>query len=70
MGSTAKKASSVDKWMTMEEMKTYLSASRESIIQWINTNNMPAHKLGRMWRFKASEVDEWIQTGNAETKDC
>lgn len=70
MGSTAKKTSAVDKWMTMEEMKIYLSASRESIIQWINNNNMPAHKLGRMWRFKASEVDEWIQTGNAETKDC
>jgi predicted DNA-binding transcriptional regulator AlpA len=24
---------------------------------------MPAHKLGRLWRFKIDEVDEWIRGG-------
>ncbi len=26
---------------------------------------MPAHKLGKLWKFKATEVDEWIRQGKA-----
>jgi hypothetical protein len=26
---------------------------------------MPAHKVGRLWKFKASQVDEWVQAGKA-----
>jgi len=26
---------------------------------------MPAHKVGRLWKFKISEVDEWIRSGSA-----
>ena len=26
---------------------------------------MPAHKLGKLWKFKATEVDEWIRDGKA-----
>jgi len=26
---------------------------------------MPAHKLGKLWKFKVSEVDEWIRAGKA-----
>lgn len=27
--------------------------------------NMPAYKVGRLWKFKLSEVDEWIRSGGA-----
>jgi excisionase family DNA binding protein len=30
--------------------------------------NMPAHKVGRNWKFKVSEVDEWIKSGQAADK--
>jgi hypothetical protein len=26
---------------------------------------MPAHKLGRLWKFLASEVDAWVKGGHA-----
>ncbi|WP_262501608.1 MerR family transcriptional regulator [Propionispora hippei] len=26
---------------------------------------MPAHKIGRQWKFKISEVDEWIKSGKS-----
>jgi hypothetical protein len=26
---------------------------------------MPAYKVGRLWKFKLSEVDEWIRSGGA-----
>jgi len=27
--------------------------------------NMPAHKVGRLWKFLASEVDQWVKGGRA-----
>lgn len=53
------------KWLTLVEMCEYLKVSRETVLNWINKKNMPAHKAGRLWRFDASEVDEWIKSGGA-----
>ncbi len=27
---------------------------------------MPAHQIGRLWKFKVSEVDEWVRQGKAK----
>ena len=29
---------------------------------------MPAYKMGRLWKFKISEVDAWVQSGEAADK--
>lgn len=49
----------------MKEVQEYLGVGRESIMQWINKRNMPAYKVGRLWKFKLSEVDDWIRSGGA-----
>jgi excisionase family DNA binding protein len=38
------------------------------MLVWIAKKNMPAHKVGRNWMFKPSEIDEWIKSGQAEDK--
>ena len=53
------------KWMTLVEVCEYLKVSRETVLNWINKKNMPAHKAGRLWRFDAAEVDAWIKSGGA-----
>lgn len=53
------------KWLTLVEICEYLKVSRETVLNWISKKNMPAHKAGRLWRFDASEVDEWIKSGGA-----
>lgn len=53
------------KWLTLVELCEYLKVSRETVFNWINKKNMPAHKAGRLWRFDASEVDAWIKSGGA-----
>lgn len=55
----------IEKWSTMKDVQDYLGVGRESIMQWINKRNMPAYKVGRLWKFKLSEVDEWIRSGGA-----
>ena len=55
----------IEKWSTLKEVQEYLGVGRETILQWIAKRNMPAYKVGRLWKFKLSEVDEWIRSGGA-----
>ena len=59
----------LEEWKPMAAIEKHLSVSRETVLQYINKRNMPAHKLGRQWRFKISEVDEWLRSGNAAEAD-
>jgi excisionase family DNA binding protein len=62
------KDQNIEKWSSMDIITDYLGVSRETVLQWINNRNMPAHKVGRLWKFKISEVDEWIRSGGAAEK--
>lgn len=54
-----------DSWLSVQEVAQYLGVSKDSVYAWINKKNMPAHKIGRLWKFKTSEVDEWVCSGGA-----
>ena len=54
-----------ENWSTLKDVQEYLGVGRESILQWINKRNMPAYKVGRLWKFKLSEIDDWIRSGGA-----
>lgn len=58
-----------EKWVTMREVQEHLGATRETVSQWIAKRNMPAYKVGRMWKFKLSEVDAWVRSGGAADSD-
>ena len=55
----------IEKWSTLKEVQAYLGVGRETILQWIAKRNMPAYKVGKLWKFKLSEVDDWIRSGGA-----
>ena len=59
-----------DRWLSVEEMAKYLGVSNDTVYRWIDGHNMPAHKMGRLWKFKKDEVDDWVKSGGARpTKD-
>lgn len=62
------KEQNIENWTSMKTITEYLDVSRETVLQWIANRNMPAHKVGRLWKFKISEVDEWIRSGGAADK--
>jgi excisionase family DNA binding protein len=49
-----------ERWLSVKEIAAHLGVSKESIYNWVSENKIPAHKVGRFWKFKASEVDKWI----------
>lgn len=55
-----------DKWVSIEYASEYLDVSQDTIRNWIKKENgIPAHKIGRQWKFKLSELDEWIKSGKS-----
>ena len=54
-----------DRWLSMDEIGEYLGVKRDTISKWIKDKNMPAVKIGRSWKFKKDEVDEWVRNGYA-----
>lgn len=57
--------SNVERWCSMKEITEYLGVSRDTILNWIEKRNMPATKIGRLWKFKITEVDAWMKSGEA-----
>jgi len=43
----------------------YLGVKRDTVYKWVNEKNMPAHKIGRLWKFKKEHVDKWVEGGGA-----
>ena len=54
-----------EKWTSLEETAEYLGVNKDTIRNWIKKNNMTAHKSGRQWKFKLSEVDDWVKSGKS-----
>jgi excisionase family DNA binding protein len=55
-----------DRWLSVDEIGIYLGVKRDTIYKWISEKSMPAHKVGRLWKFKTKEVDEWVRNGGVD----
>lgn len=52
-------------WVSVEQIAEHLGVRRDSIYRWIDSKGLPAHRIGRLWKFQVSEVDEWVRNGGA-----
>jgi excisionase family DNA binding protein len=53
-------AGDAERWLSVEEIAAYLGVKRDTIYKWIERSNLPAHKAGRLWKFRRAEVDDWV----------
>lgn len=56
-----------DKWISIEEAAEYLGVNKDSVRNWIKKGNseIPAHKIGKQWKFKKNELDAWVLSGKS-----
>ena len=48
----------------------HLGVTKDSVYGWIANKAMPAHRVGRLWKFKITEVDAWVRgEGAADASD-
>ncbi|WP_315334792.1 helix-turn-helix domain-containing protein [Propionibacterium acidifaciens] len=52
-------------WLSTDEIAAHLGVTKDTVYAWIADKGMPAHKIGRLWKCQASEVDDWVRTGAA-----
>ena len=57
--------SEAEQWLSVEQISVHLSVSKETIYRWLDKQKIPASRIGKLWRFRASDVDEWVLSGGA-----
>jgi excisionase family DNA binding protein len=55
----------VEQWLSVAQIAQHLNVKPDTVYKWLERKDMPAHKVGRLWRFKISEIDRWIEKGSA-----
>ncbi len=59
----------VERWMSLEEIANHLGVSKDTIRAWIKKETIPYHKVGRQYKFRLSEVDNWVESGESADAD-
>jgi excisionase family DNA binding protein len=56
-------------WVSVDVVATHVGIAKDTVYRWIESKGLPAHRIGRLWKFKLSEVDEWVRAGGADTDE-
>ena len=56
-------------WVGIADVAAHLSVGKDSIYRWVDSKDFPAHKVGRLLRFRLSEVDEWVTAGGGNRQN-
>ena len=59
----------IERWYSMKEISEYLGITRDTSLSWIEKRGMPGVKVGRTWKFKISEVDAWMRSGEKNNNE-
>lgn len=54
-----------DNWIGLEVASAYMGVTKDTVRNWIKKTDIPAHKIGKLWKFKRSELDDWIKSGKS-----
>jgi len=55
-----------ERWVSVEEVASQLRVAKDSIYRWVEAKGLPARRVGRLPRFRLSEVDDWVEAGGGE----
>jgi excisionase family DNA binding protein len=61
--------SAEERWVGVHDVAAHLGVAKDSVYRWIEERGLPAHRVGRLFRFKLSEIDEWVRQDNEGEKN-
>ena len=56
------------RWLSVKEICSYMGVSSDTAYRWVETRIMSVHRMGRLFKFKISEIDAWVKAGGASRK--
>jgi PTS system nitrogen regulatory IIA component len=57
-----------DDILTLEEVAKYLRVSERTVYDWAQKGEIPAGKIGTVWRFKKADIERWVNDRLSVTK--
>ena len=55
-----------DNYIGIEEAAEYLGIKPVTLRKWMKQKeDLPKHQIGKLWKFKRSELDEWVKSGKS-----
>jgi excisionase family DNA binding protein len=55
----------IEPWVSTKEIAEHLGVTMETVRKWIKLETIPCSRMGKLWKFKKSEVDAWVKSGGA-----
>lgn len=52
--------------LTVDEVAEYLKITKKTVYKMAVEKKIPAFRVGKFWRFKKTEIDEWIKSNREE----
>lgn len=58
---------SEDNYISIDEAAEYIGIKTVTLRNWIKSKKLgvPVYRVGKLWKFKRSELDEWITSGKS-----
>jgi excisionase family DNA binding protein len=56
----------IEPWLNVPQVAMHLCVSKETVYRMLDRKTIPCHRIGKLWRFKASEVDKAVVSGRFE----
>ena len=57
--------SAQEPWVGADEVAAHFGIQKPTVYRWVKSEGLPAHRVGRLLRFKLSEVDGWGRARSA-----
>ena len=55
-----------DSYIGLDEAAAYLGIKPVTLRKWLKSKpDLPRYQIGKLWKFKKSELDMWVQSGKA-----
>ncbi|MDF2821192.1 MAG: DNA-binding protein [Clostridiales bacterium] len=52
-------------WVGTKEIAEHLGVTKNTVHKWIKAGSIPCSRVGKLWKFKKSEIDAWVKSGGA-----
>ena len=50
-------------WVSVDQVASHLGVAKDTVYRWIEAKKLPAQRIGRLWKFKLSDIDTWVRAG-------
>ena len=54
-----------ESWVNLETIATHLAVSTDTIRAWIKKGAIPCYRAGKQYKFRLSEINKWLKSGEA-----